>query len=934
MSQPKPVIDQLIINSPYLEPKEHWSYDPTSQSFSRKPGRRSAGYVIASQKERTFNDPGKFVEIPLVNQIRPRVKAWRELGYPGISTVTRTLLEHWNRRDGYYKFFFCQMEAIETLIWIVEGTDKVGVQIPSDGGAFQRYCSKMATGSGKTIVMAMVAAWQILNRVAYPRDPRFSKTILVMAPGLTVKSRLSVLDPQRPDNYYEEFGIVPNPMLPQLRQGRVLVHNWHSLTWETDEQIAKRRSVDKRGALSDEAYIRQIFGDLTNQRNIVVINDEAHHAWRVPAESKVRGIKKEDIEEATKWIAGLDRIHAARGITTCFDFSATPFSPSGNRTAEEALFDWIVSDFGLNDAIESGLVKTPRIVVRDNGKVDAKTYKSLLYHIYDNEEVKSDLNRPAGPEEPLPDLVANAYYLLGYDWRETKKAWGESHLRVPPVMISVVNRTETAARIKFAFDHKKIKIEELCDPNKTLHIDSKVLEKAESEQELLANASGGDLSRKLTKQEQAELLRRTVDTVGRVAEPGEQIQHVISVGMLSEGWDAKTVTHILGLRAFTSQLLCEQVVGRGLRRTSYEIDEETGLFSPEYVNVFGVPFSFLPFEGAGDSKPRPSPPKIPIFADPEKREFKIEWPNVSRIEHQFRAVLEIDLARVPILELNAADIIQIAELAPTIEGRPDLSQIKEIDLEKLAGNVRRQRMMFEATRDVFDVIKGTWQGDRNELIAQLLQTVERFIDSDRIKINPSDYVTDELKRNLLITLSMSKVVRHIAEVIRFQNTERLEPVFDVRRPLVSTDDAGTWYTGKPCEKMRKTHINLCVFDSTWEKAVAQELDRNSSVRAWVKNDHLGFEILYLYNGAFRKYVPDFIVELETGSKLILEVKGQETERDRTKWHFLNEWTQAITEDGRFGTWTWEVSNDPAGADVRKIIENALKIGSRNRNRSA
>lgn len=238
------------------------------------------------------------------------------------------------------------------------------------------------------------------------------------------------------------------------------------------------------------------------------------------------------------------------------------------------MFDWIVSDFGLNDAIESGLVKTPRVVVRDDGVPDAKTYKSKLYHIY--EHVKDDLNRRAEEQVPLPDLVSVGYYLLGKDWLEAAKAWKAQGLRTPPVMITVANRTETAARVKYAFDHKKILLDELCAPERTLHIDSKVLDTAEAQEEPVSlngddereDEEGNDDEpvRQLSKKELAEQLRQQVDTVGKEGKAGEQIQNVISVGMLSEGWDARTVTHIMGLRAFSSQLLCEQVVGRGLRR--------------------------------------------------------------------------------------------------------------------------------------------------------------------------------------------------------------------------------------------------------------------------------------------------------------------------------------------------------------------------------
>jgi type III restriction enzyme len=588
-------IEKLIINSPYDEPEHYLSYDRTTRSFVLKEGRRPAGYLIASESSQSFDDPGIFIEIPLVNKIRPRVKAWKEAGYPGVTGITKALLEHWydpeereNRR-----FFFCQLEAIETLIWLKEApeSEKTGIKIPSDGGDFQRLCSKMATGSGKTIVKAMLIAWQILNKVTYSQDTRFSKNILVVAPGLTVKSRLQVLLPSTVGNYYDEFNIIPGGLIEKLRQGKIRVINWHVLNWETEEQVKKKRSVDKRGVKSDEAYVREALEELSQGRNIVVINDEAHHAWRVNIAALGKYMRQMDMkdsaQEATIWIGGLDRINKARGILSCYDFTATPFMPSGKKSSEETLYGWIVSDFGLNDAIESGLVKTPRVVIRDDTWM-RWDYRSRLYHIYMDPEVKDDINRKAEEHEPLPDLVTHAYYLLGKDWLETKKAWETVGFKTPPVMISVANRTETAARIKYAFDHKKIRIDELCVPEKILHIDSKVLKEAEEKQEVVGITTDEDNEdeqiKKLTKAEKAELLRQMVDTIGVINKPGENIQKVISVGMLSEGWDAKTVTHIMGLRAFTSQLLCEQVVGRGLRRTSYEVDPETRLFTAEYVN--------------------------------------------------------------------------------------------------------------------------------------------------------------------------------------------------------------------------------------------------------------------------------------------------------------------------------------------------------------
>ncbi|NLE37222.1 MAG: DEAD/DEAH box helicase family protein, partial [Pirellulaceae bacterium] len=873
-------IDQLIINSPYEEPASHWKYHRQMRFFTRQDGRRPAGYVTASPGPQAFDDPGVFRELPLVNQIRPRVKAWREAGYPGVTGMTRRLLEHWpdlEQRD-FRRFFFCQLEAIETLIWLAEGdpADRQDLAIPGDGGPFVRLCSKMATGSGKTIVMAMLIAWHVLNKTTYPDDPRFSKNVFVVAPGLTVRNRLQVLLPAGQGNYYDEFNIVPSGVADKLRQGRVLVHNWHVLNWETDEQIAKKRSVDKRGAKSDEAYAREVLGEMAHARDILVINDEAHHAWRVPGQSKIKGVSRAELDEATKWVGGLDRIHRARRILRCHDFTATPFTPSGKQSTEEALFDWIVSDFGLNDAIESGLVKTPRVVVRDDGKLTSE-YRSRLYHVYNDPEVKDDLNRKAEPQEPLPDLVANGYYLLGKDWLETKLRWEAEGAPTPPVMITVGNRTETAARVKYAFDHGKIRIDELRDPERTLHIDSKVLDKAESRIEAAElNGAGEDGEeaeedrpvKTLTKDQQAEALRRLVDTVGKPGEPGEPIQNVISVGMLSEGWDAKTVTHIMGLRAFSSQLLCEQVVGRGLRRTSYDVNPETGLFEPEYVNIFGVPFTFLPHEGGEGTPPPPPSHKTQIEPVAQKSRYEISWPNVLRIDHVYAPLLKLDLDKVDVQTINAYETTTLVEMAPTIDGKPDVSRITEIGLEELGRKFRMQKIAFEAARDIFDQMKPGWTGSREFLLAQLIGLVEKYLHSDRIRITPELFYQDERRRRIILTLNMTKVVQHIWEAIRQQDTRQLTAVFDNPNPLRSTGDMRTWYTGKPCQFTTRSHVNHCVYDSTWEASEAFTLDHDSNVDAWVKNDHLGFEILYVFNGVVKKFRPDFFIRLTGGRMLV------------------------------------------------------------------
>ena len=914
-------IDQLIINSAYHEPTHHWKYDLNGQTFVREEGRRPAGYFIAGQGSNQYNDIGQFIELPLVNRIRPRVKAWREAGYPGVTGVTRKLLDHWNDKDArQYPFFYCQMDAIETLIWLTEAPDaeKVGIDIPSDGGAFRRLCTKLCTGGGKTTVMAMLIAWMICNKVTYPQDKRFTKYVFIVAPGLTVKSRLQVLQTGGDDNYYVQFNIVPIGLMDKLHQGKVMITNWQSLAWDSAETIAKRRSVDKRGAKSDEAYTREVLGEMANASNILVINDEAHHAWRKNPENKVKLTKeqKEAEQQATIWISGLDRIHKTRKILTCYDFSATPFAPSGKKNNEEALFSWIVSDFGLNDGIESGLVKTPRVVVRDDGTPDAESFRSKLYHIYADETVKDDINRAADPEEPLPDLLTQAYYLLGKDWQALYYAWKDAGADVPPVMITVANRTETAARIKYAFDHGRIPVPELCDPNLTIHIDSKTMDAATN---VVAPTADEDSEAKISKADAAAILRETVDTVGQKGKRGEQIRNVISVGMLSEGWDAKTVTHILGLRAFSSQLLCEQVVGRGLRRTSYDLAEGSDMFTPEYVNIFGIPFTFLPHESDEQGTPPTTPPKTQVEALEERSEYEIRWPNIIRLDRVFKPQLTVDLDKIDTLELNAADTRLRADLAPIIDGKTDLTKCTEIDLQKLDAELRMQRIVFDASGQVYDLMKTSWQNEATKfaLLGQVIRLVEEYLKSGAIVINPPLFNTDPVRQRIIYMMNMNKIVQHLWSFIKLEQTEKIAPVFDPNKKVRSTVDMPTWFTSKPCCITKTSQISHCVFDSAWEATESYVIEKNPHVTAWAKNDHLGFEILYIFDGVVRKYLPDFLIRLDNRKTLILETKGQETRRDKEKRKALSEWVAAVNSLGEYGEWCNDVSYNIA--DVEGII---------------
>jgi len=899
------VIDQLIINSPYKEPEEHWSYNPSTQAFDRLSGRRSAGYFAAGQGSNQYNDLGEFIQLPVVNEIRKRVKFWRNNNYPGITGITRKLLEHWYSVDvRRFPFFFCQLDAIETLIWLTEApeSEKTGIEIKGDGGEFKRICTKLCTGGGKTIVMAMLIAWQVCNKVSYSQDKRFSKNVFIVAPGLTVRSRLQVLLPGGGNNYYTEFDIVPPSLIEKLYQGKIIITNWQALAWDSIEDLLKKKSVDKRGPKSDEAYADQVLCAISHSQNILVINDEAHHAWRrnPQIKEKLSGIDKEAEREATIWINGLDRIHAARKILVCYDFSATPFAPSGKKNETEALFTWIVSDFGLNDGIESGLVKTPRVVVRDDNTPDAKTFRSKLYHIYADKEVKDDINQPANSDKPLPDLIIQAYNLLGADWLETYKAWQKREMEIPPVMITVANRTETAARIENAFLHRHIQIHELCEPEYLRQIDSKKLEQAETN-----NISVDDI-------------RETVNTVGQIGKKGEQIRNVVSVGMLTEGWDAKTVTHIMGLRAFSSQLLCEQVIGRGLRRSSYEIGEN-GLYSPEYVNIFGIPFSFLPHEGDGGGVTPPA--KYPIQVNPENAKYEISWPNIIRFEREVDPRLYIDISKIEPLVLDVKNTRISAEVAPFLEGKPDLTKCSPIELESIAKHRRMQEIIFNASARVFESGQSSWKekGTPYAFLGQIFRLVELYLNCGSIVIEPAlFYNNDPLKRKIMYMLNMNKIVRHLWRFIEFRITTRIVPFFSPGNKIRSTGSMQTWWTSKHREPLKKSHISHCVYDSTWEVAEAYRLEKNPNVFSFAKNDHLGFGIHYAFNGVSHTYYPDFLVKLNNGKTLVLETKGQDSPEVQEKRRALAEWVEAVNSLKDYGEWCSGISFNIA--DVDGIID--------------
>lgn len=439
--------------------------------------------------------------------------------------------------------------------------------------------------------------------------------------------------------------------------------------------------------------------------------------------------------------------------------------------------------------------------MRDGIIPDVHTLKPRLYHLYRDDGVGDDLKRKAEPHEPLPELLQQAYTLLAADWRATAAAWREAGHRIPPVMLTVCNRTETAARIQHYFDHGDAHWPELQAPTRALRVDSKVLEKAERGETAASNADyharlqaiveatdvPKDRKQELLDLKKEQLLRAIVDTVGKRAQPGQDLQNVISVAMLSEGWDAKNVTHILGLRAFTSQLLCEQVIGRGLRRVSHETERVLGpdgferdLFRPEYVNVFGVPLSI--FQDVDDGAEPPPPPKATTAVESlvERNHLEVRWPNVIRIETVIRPALSLDWTMLDPLVLNPSRIPIIAELAPAVGGATDMTTLAQIDLERIPEAFRLQRLVFRSAQKALDDAGTRFKGRRELLMFQLVRLLEQFFASDRLEV-PSDYHQDPLRRRILLASSLDRVVSHVMRAVTEQNREWLEPIFDEER---------------------------------------------------------------------------------------------------------------------------------------------------------
>lgn len=926
------LVDNPIINSPFDEPTRYWDYREGQPVLVE--GRRPAGYYLRPRTRgaQVSMLEEEFVPLKLVNTIRERVKDWRERGYPGVTPITRQLLNHWNNPERERKLFFCQREAAETLIWLVEASpaEKQGLDIPKDQPndpeslakgykALTRYAVKMATGSGKTVVMGMVIAWQVLNKLANPQDRRFSDAVLLVCPNLTIRERLQVLLPWNRNNYYEKFDLVPRGMIERLQQGKYEITNWHLFQPKDD---SRSKSVVQRGPESDAAFCRRVLKELGNKQNILVINDEAHHAYR-PAQpltpEELRQLPKEEREQleeefraATVWISGLDKINDVRGINFCVDFSATPFYIKGSGYDEGAPFPWIVSDFGLVDAIECGIVKVPRVPVDDNTGALIPKYFRLWEHI--NRQLpaseRQTARRRAKPESVLRE-AEGALATLASEWKKTFAEFEKAGSPVPPVMIVVCDNTDLS---KLVYEHIAggNVLGELAnreDKQVAIRIDTKLLSEAESTVE-------GE-----TKKEAAERLRKTVDTVGKTEwegegdPPGKDVRCVVSVGMLNEGWDAPNVTQILGLRAFTSQLLCEQVVGRGLRRMNYDDFSE-----PEYVDVYGVPFEVIPVKKKPVSRTEVQKVSTLVRALPERKHLEITFPRVEGYVFDVRQRIKINLEDVSYLKIDPSHEPTEVVAKPAAGyriGRPDrLGPGPEVlhDRNPFHREKRLQATVYEIAAEITRRLKEKreeWQA-RHLLFPQVLNIVWRYLE-ERVVV-----AEDVVLEDIALLKYKQRIIERLTEAIEPDveaGEPPLLPVIERFRPVGSTSQV-LFRTTRPTVGTTKSHISHVVLDApTWEHSVAYRLERMPEVIAYARNDHLDFAIPYEWQGRRHEYRPDYLIRwrCEDGRevKVILEVKGFETEQDRQKEAAAKRWVRAVNHHGEFGLWVFAVCKEPS-----------------------
>ncbi len=986
------VIENPIINSPFDEPTRHFRFTDEGITNEIVDGRRISSYFvpIARPKKRkggaqqvqfdTEWTQDRIEENKLVNDIRRRVTLWRKGGYVGVTTTTARLIAYWTDPNREKKLFFCQNEALETAIYLTEVANKYGdawienaIREANDTSnpGLPRTAFKMATGSGKTVVMAMLIAWHTLNKHANPQDARFTDTFLIITPGITIRDRLRVLLPNDPGNYYRQRDIIPTQLQDQLGQARILITNFHAFLLREKiaaGKITKSILADGKSSPfteSPDEMVRRVCRELGNKKNIIIINDEAHHCYRrkpdgdnekLTGEDRVEAKKRD--EEARVWISGIEAVKNKMGVKAIYDLSATPFFLRGSGYSEGTLFPWVVSDFSLIDAIEAGIVKVPRVPVADDSMTgDQPTYRDLWLRIRDDLPKKGRKTEDVGREPNLPVELQGALHSLYGNYEKYYRLWEQNTEArdrgiTPPVFIIVCNNTNVS---KLVFDfvagwEKQIGGKTVVQagqlhifrnddgnggwlhrPN-TILVDSRQLESGEAMSDDFKRIAATEIDefkaeyrirfpgRDADLLTDEDLLREVMNTVGKADKLGEHVKCVVSVSMLSEGWDAQTVTHILGVRAFGTQLLCEQVVGRALRRMSYAANNE-GHFTPEYAEVYGVPFSFIPCSGTTTA---PNPGVLPtrVRAIESRIACEITFPRLLGYRYELAGerltATFNDEAGMP---LSTADIPTITENAPIV-GESSIHNLDDLKRR------RPNEVAFQLAKLTLEkYFKDDDGNDKPWLFPQLLGIVKSWL---------SECVT--LKDNTFLQLLLLNRLKHDATdriykaiVASTDDTAALKPIlrpydtigstryvdYDTTRPVLATRDD-------------KCHISHVVADTdSWEQKMAQALEEMPEVIRYVKNHNLGFVIPYTLNGEEKNYIPDFIACIDDGHgnsnllNLIVEVTGEKKKEKAAKVATARTlWVPAINNHGGYGRWAFIEIADPW--DAQNLIRGFLK----------
>lgn len=1011
---PVQAVPDPILSSPYEEPREHWLYVDGVPSIAA--GRRPASYW-AKRKGTGSAQTDLFAEesredLPLVNKLREDVRRWRDSGHRGASAVTQELLAWWSRADKARRLFFCQREAVETAIYLLElripgRSSRTGfkkfevsdedirrllkgekpdwtdidyesltqfptlVDRPADADLLPltRLGCKMATGAGKTVVMGMLVAWAFCNRGRNPGTRDYPGAILIVCPNLTVKGRLQVLRTEIEGNYYDEFDLVPAKYRHHLREGKVLVTNWHALALKSEhtEGDSTYRVVDK-GEESNDAFALDRLGELAERMPILVLNDEGHHCWRPKPKSAeelqvekglTREEKKEqetEEEEARVWLAGLDRINSSGlagkgkpGVLACVDLSATPFYLGASGHPEGSPFPWLVSDFGLVDAIESGIVKIPRLPVLDDkrskddaGRPDPKYFR-LWKHITESPNLRRQARGRPDPES-VYEQAESALTTLASQWKERfelVRAATPLQEAIPPVMIVVCDNTEIAKVFFQAISGEKQ--EEVARPDgksekqtvygpsevlpelantenvrRTIQIDSRILEKL-------------DVAEGSTKDKEALALRKVIETVGRRGEPGEHVRCVVSVSMLTEGWDANNVTHVLGVRAFGSQLLCEQVVGRGLRRMSYTVDPETGKLAPEYVDVYGIPFSLIPFKGRPQGTKGDDAPKNHVFAMDERKEYEIRFPNVESYAYALRQegiVCDVENLEGFIVDEEPTTVYMTATRG-YVDDPLAVPQGEFVKQDRTAYYEAQhlQTILFQATQRIVDrLLAGQQTPDgekafaalqsRHRLFPEVFWYVRKYVarkvtfgrKPDGTEVDPRELGHEKYSRMLV-----ERVADGILPAAASEDAPLL-PVVNSFRPYFTTAEVD-YTTTRPVVPLTKSHLNAAMCQGSWEKAAVRIFEEAPHVLYFTPNDaKVGLRIPYEYQDAPHHYEPDFLAKLTNGTMLMVEIKGGGGELWNpdlvlAKNAAAKKWCAAVNNLGTWGRWDFEICRD-------------------------